>query len=117
MENIKEKIKKARNESVVWVIIAGITYVFFICGYFAESTFGMMLAGIPTVVSFFAAIIYDIRSDFLRDKVEEKEQKAEALNSEEFYNLMQEYRHAPLENQYLTSEKFANIKKWLSNNL
>ena len=38
------------------------------------------------------------------------------LDTQEYYELMQEYRHAPLEDQYLVSEKFNNIGLWIKRN-
>ena len=39
------------------------------------------------------------------------------LDTQEYYELMQEYRHAPLEDQYLVGEKFDNVKKFLEPDL
>lgn len=35
------------------------------------------------------------------------------LDSEEFYNLMQEYRHAPVENQILVGIAFQKVKTYI----
>lgn len=47
----------------------------------------------------------------------EKETKLEALNSEDFFDLMQEYRFAPLRNQEIVVQKFENVKNWIKTNL
>lgn len=38
------------------------------------------------------------------------------LEDIEFYDLMQEYRHSPITDQKLTSEKFENVKNWIRKN-
>ena len=38
------------------------------------------------------------------------------LDTQEYFELMQEYRHAPLEDQYLVGEKFDKVKSWISRN-
>lgn len=38
------------------------------------------------------------------------------LESEEFYNLMQEYRHAPVSDQKKVLDKFNAVKKWIKTN-
>lgn len=38
------------------------------------------------------------------------------INSVEFYDLMQSYRHAPIENQSLVMQKFGDVQKWIVEN-
>jgi len=38
------------------------------------------------------------------------------LNTQEFYELMQDYRNAPIKDQYLVGEKFDKVKSWISRN-
>ena len=35
------------------------------------------------------------------------------LDTQEYFELMQEYRHAPISDQYLVSEKFDDVGKFL----
>lgn len=39
------------------------------------------------------------------------------LNEQEFYDLMQRYRHAPLSDQKLTTEAFENVKNYVERNI
>ena len=38
------------------------------------------------------------------------------VDTQEFYELMQDYRNAPIEDQYLVSEKFNKVKSWIKRN-
>ena len=50
-------------------------------------------------------------------KKENKRKFKHKLKSEEFYNIMQNYRHASYENQEYVTEKFEEVKEWIRVNL
>lgn len=44
------------------------------------------------------------------------EHTTDQLESKEFYELMQQYRHTPITEQKLTSEAFEEVKKFIESN-
>jgi len=48
--------------------------------------------------------------------IEQKYFKPDKLDEEEFYNLMQKYRHTPITNQEETVKSYEEVKTWLRKN-
>ena len=41
----------------------------------------------------------------------------ELLETQEFYEVMQQYRHSPMSEQDKVVENFENVKQWIRDNL
>jgi len=52
-------------------------------------------------------------TDFIKGRDDIKEELKDRLESQEFYELMQLYRHAPTEQVVLVTTRFEDIKKFI----
>ncbi len=65
-----------------------------------------------SIVSMYETEIIELMDNFALEKKEALEKK---LNSQEFYDLMQTYRHSNISNQHTVVENFQAIKDYILN--
>ena len=49
-------------------------------------------------------------------KLNELNEEITSIHGVEFYDLMQEYRHSPIQNQKITAKKYENVKAFIEEN-
>jgi predicted ATPase len=63
-----------------------------------------------SIVSMYETEIIELMDDFVQEK---RQDLKEELDSQEFYDLMQTYRHSPIGDQHMVVENFEAIKVYI----
>lgn len=117
MEKIKKEIKGLNVSVTVFACMAIAALIGFLVSLIEGNILPTSAFGISAIINIIFSAVNSLKIDILQLKLDEKEKKAEALETEEFYILMQDYRNTPYSNQDLVVSNYNEVKNWIRKNL